>query len=281
LYGPAAPHALAAATPLTAGSNEVSASRTDGNAPTAVTLNDPTDVGSNQLTLSWTANADPDFKQYKIYRAYNPGVDETKTLVATIGARGNTVYINTGLNNNVTYYYKVYVYDTALNSTGSNEVSATTPQDQPPTGVSVTSPQAIGDIVRRTAEGVREASGDAVMSAAVFSNMRGGALQGQDPDGWASEGWMDVIIPMDYQMQSLQVRADERRFLETLYEDEHLLPKSEDLAVAIILQEAVARKNSVQSGGLPLFALSSARRNSPLRAALLRGATCGPPRPLW
>jgi uncharacterized lipoprotein YddW (UPF0748 family) len=83
--------------------------------------------------------------------------------------------------------------------------------------------QAIGDIVRRTAEGVREARGGAIMSAAVFANMLSGALQGQDPGGWAREGWMHVIIPMDYQMQSLQVRANERQFLEGLDDDEKLV----------------------------------------------------------
>jgi len=46
----------------------------------------------------------------------------------------------------VTYYYKVYVYDTAENGAASNEVNATTAQDQPPTGVSVTSPQASASV---------------------------------------------------------------------------------------------------------------------------------------
>ncbi|MGC9316548.1 MAG: glycoside hydrolase family 10 protein [Armatimonadota bacterium] len=83
--------------------------------------------------------------------------------------------------------------------------------------------QAIGDIVRRTAEGVREAAPDAIMSAAVFSNLRGGALQGQDPAGWAREGWIDVVIPMDYAMQTLAVRAHERQFLDALEDDDALV----------------------------------------------------------
>lgn len=83
--------------------------------------------------------------------------------------------------------------------------------------------EAIGDIVRRTAEGVRKVRADAIMSAAVFSNMRGGALQGQDPARWAREGWMDVIIPMDYQMQSLQVCSNENAFLSALDDDDRLV----------------------------------------------------------
>lgn len=82
---------------------------------------------------------------------------------------------------------------------------------------------AIGDIVRRTAEGVREVRPDAVMSAAVFSGLQGGALQGQDAPGWAREGWIDVVIPMDYAMQSLQVRASERQFLDALDDDDVLV----------------------------------------------------------
>ena len=81
---------------------------------------------------------------------------------------------------------------------------------------------AIGDIVRRTAEGVRDVRSDAIMSAAVFSNMGGGAMQGQDPAGWARKGWLDVVIPMDYAMETLAVRANERQFLKALADDDKL-----------------------------------------------------------
>ncbi|MFW6169523.1 MAG: glycoside hydrolase family 10 protein [Planctomycetota bacterium] len=83
--------------------------------------------------------------------------------------------------------------------------------------------QAIGDIVRRTAERVRKVRPQAKLSAAVFSNLRGGALQGQDPAGWARQGWIDLVLPMDYQMQTLQVRANERNFLEALDDDSQLV----------------------------------------------------------
>lgn len=83
--------------------------------------------------------------------------------------------------------------------------------------------EAIGDIVRRTAEGVREVRPGAIMSAAVFANMRGGAIQGQDPAAWARAGWLDLVIPMDYAMQTVQVRAHERQFLEALDDDDKLV----------------------------------------------------------
>ena len=65
---------------------------------------------------------------------------------------------------------------------------------------------------------------DAQQHLAIFvSNMHGGALQGQDPAGWARHGWIDLILPMDYQMQTLQVRSNERQFLEALDVDDQLV----------------------------------------------------------
>jgi len=82
---------------------------------------------------------------------------------------------------------------------------------------------AIGDIVQRTAESVRKARPGAWMSAAVFSGLASGARQGQDPARWAKEGWIDVMIPMDYAMQTLAVRSNERQFLNVLDDDNKLV----------------------------------------------------------
>ncbi len=81
---------------------------------------------------------------------------------------------------------------------------------------------AVGDIVERTAGGVRKVRPNAALSAAVFANMPSGASQGQDPAGWADRGWLDLVIPMDYQMQTLQVRSNERRFLDAMSDDDQL-----------------------------------------------------------
>ncbi len=83
--------------------------------------------------------------------------------------------------------------------------------------------QAIGEIVRRTAEGVRRVRPQAKMSAAVFSNLQGSAAQGQDSPGWANAGWTDIVMPMDYRMQTLQVRANERQFLSALTDKDKLV----------------------------------------------------------
>ncbi|MGQ9732289.1 MAG: glycoside hydrolase family 10 protein [Candidatus Zipacnadales bacterium] len=83
--------------------------------------------------------------------------------------------------------------------------------------------QAIADIVQRTAEGTRAVRPKAMLSAAVFANLQSGARQGQDPAGWVRKGWLDVIIPMDYSMQTLAVRSNERQFLDALDNDDKLV----------------------------------------------------------
>ena len=83
--------------------------------------------------------------------------------------------------------------------------------------------EAIGDIVRRTAEGVRRVRPKAMLSAAVFADPASGAAQGQDPAGWARQGWLDVVIPMDYKMQTLGLAASERKFLAALDDDAKLV----------------------------------------------------------
>ncbi len=83
--------------------------------------------------------------------------------------------------------------------------------------------QAVGDIVRRVAEGAREVRPGITLSAAVFSSMDSGGRQGQDSPNWAREGWLDLVIPMDYAMQTLSVRANERKFLDALDDDDDQL----------------------------------------------------------
>jgi uncharacterized lipoprotein YddW (UPF0748 family) len=82
---------------------------------------------------------------------------------------------------------------------------------------------ALGNIVRRVARGVRRFKPDAMISAAVFVNLESGARQGQDPAGWARQGWVDLVMPMDYDMSSLRVRANENRFLGIMHDDDKLV----------------------------------------------------------
>jgi hypothetical protein len=64
----------------------------------------------NQMTLEWTANTDPDFEAYIIYRSTN-NIDfvEIKRL-------SEDTYIDTGLTQNTNYYYKIGAIDVSGNA---------------------------------------------------------------------------------------------------------------------------------------------------------------------
>ena len=106
-----------------AGSNEISANTFDA-VPNPVVLDEPSSVGTNRLTLTWSVNGATDFREYRVYRSMQPGVTTASTLVATIADREKTYYDDTGLDlagNN--YYYRIYVYDAGGKNSRSNEVT--------------------------------------------------------------------------------------------------------------------------------------------------------------
>jgi fibronectin type 3 domain-containing protein len=107
----------------TAGSNE-RAARTFDAVPYPVVLDDPSSVGTDRLTLTWSQSEATDFQDYRVYRSMAPGVTTTSTLVATITDRERTFFDDTGLNlagNH--YYYRVYVFDAGGKNARSNEVT--------------------------------------------------------------------------------------------------------------------------------------------------------------
>jgi fibronectin type 3 domain-containing protein len=77
-------------------------------------------AASAQVTLSWTASSGA--TSYNIYRATAAG-GEGSTAIAT--GITTTSYVNTGLTNGTTYYYKVAAVNGGGTSTQSNEASAT------------------------------------------------------------------------------------------------------------------------------------------------------------
>ena len=106
----------------TAGSNTISTHTFDAY-PDPVLLDEPSSVGSNRATLSWSENASTDFREYRLYRSLVPGVTTSSTLVTTITDRERTYFDDTGLDLALnTYYYRVYVFDIAGKSSRSNEV---------------------------------------------------------------------------------------------------------------------------------------------------------------
>ncbi len=115
-----------------AASNEVSGSTEYETGPTAIVLEDPSDVTATSMVLSWSQSQAADFHAYRLYRDEQLEVDEGATLVHSIGDVGLTDFLDTGLIPNTTYYYRVYVEDEWGFATGSNVVTATTLNTEAP-----------------------------------------------------------------------------------------------------------------------------------------------------
>ncbi len=91
------------------------------------------------LHLAWSQNQDGDFAAYRLYRAREAGVENAsdRRLAADISSRMTTVYDDTDLEENTTYYYQIAVYDQYGLHSYSNEVSATTGENEPPEPVTL------------------------------------------------------------------------------------------------------------------------------------------------
>ena len=73
------------------------------------------------VSLSWSKNEDPDFESYRIFRDTVAGVDLNDTLVATVTDQNQTTFVDEGSDPDSTNYYRVFVFDRAGLSSGSNE----------------------------------------------------------------------------------------------------------------------------------------------------------------
>src|SRR6056297_607429 len=115
--------------------------RTESNATSATTTdydNTPIDdlvataSSSTEISLSWTANEDPEsaFSRYEIYRSETSGDSTSSELIATITDQTVTSTTDIGLKDGNDYFYKIYVVDldddNGEDRTESNATSATT-----------------------------------------------------------------------------------------------------------------------------------------------------------
>ncbi|NVM31115.1 MAG: PQQ-binding-like beta-propeller repeat protein, partial [Candidatus Helarchaeota archaeon] len=81
----------------------------------------------NALSLSWTANTEPDLANYKVYRSMTPGfIPSLGNFVAT--SMTNT-YLDTGLTDDLTYYYRISALDEVPNEGTPSDQASGTPHD--------------------------------------------------------------------------------------------------------------------------------------------------------
>ncbi len=95
-------------------------------APPAVTLGSPDKITHDSMRLSWNDPGAADFASYRVYRSETSTVDTNSELVATILDPAVTTFTDTGLQARRTYYYRVYLVDTADVFSPSNRASAMT-----------------------------------------------------------------------------------------------------------------------------------------------------------
>jgi fibronectin type 3 domain-containing protein len=118
--------------------------------PDPVTMFQPTSASSQQsaLRLTWTASKDTfDFANYSIYRSLTPNFTPLPAnLIDRVTLRETTFYTDLNLLAGTTYYYRIVVFDLAgFNSASSNEVSARTTANLPPSPVILNTPILAGD----------------------------------------------------------------------------------------------------------------------------------------
>ncbi|MFC1966818.1 hypothetical protein ACFLWI_07780, partial [Chloroflexota bacterium] len=83
--------------------------------------------GDTEISLDWDDNTEPDLSSYNIYRGLTSG---NYTQIESLWASSN--YTDTGLTNEVTYYYVVTAVDLGSNESGYSNEDSATPTDLPP-----------------------------------------------------------------------------------------------------------------------------------------------------
>ncbi len=81
----------------------------------------------NRVTLGWQSLANENFACYELFYDTIPGVTESSIPIKKITMKKDTSYIVDGLEQNTTYYFKVFIFNSDSFS-ASNELSVTTSQ---------------------------------------------------------------------------------------------------------------------------------------------------------
>ncbi len=113
----------------------------DGTAPPNVS-NFTVTIGERQVSLTWTNPVSSDFAGVKILRKTDSyPVDPNDGTVIYDGT--GTSYLDTGLTNGTTYYYKAFSRDVVLNYSSGAQVSATPNDVTPPAQITALSATAL------------------------------------------------------------------------------------------------------------------------------------------
>ncbi len=143
-----------------AASTVSSATPADGTAP-AAPGNLLAAPGDAVVSLSWTAPADTDIAQYRVYRSLTSPVDTTPGTEITSVQSDTLAYTNTGLTNGTEYFYAVTAVDTAGNQSSASAEKSATPTQAP----DVTAPAA--------PVGLSAAAGDSKITLSWTANAEG------------------------------------------------------------------------------------------------------------
>jgi fibronectin type 3 domain-containing protein len=112
------------------------------NPPVASRMFPPASIGNRYeaLYLSWTANTDTDFLRYKLFRGNTAEVDTASYLISIITTSATAALVDSNLQENTSYFYRIYVYDTQGLASGSNVVEGKTLFNLPPQAVTLETP---------------------------------------------------------------------------------------------------------------------------------------------
>ncbi len=95
--------------------------------PIPIKLFDITKVESTSLKLIWNKTNATDFREYKLYRHLNSGLDEsTGVLVHVSTSNNDTTFEDNEVSPNTKYFYRIYVMNDYGRLGGSNIVNSTT-----------------------------------------------------------------------------------------------------------------------------------------------------------
>jgi fibronectin type 3 domain-containing protein len=103
------------------GSNITQATTPANEAPKPVVLSQPVPDG-DALTLTWSPSVENDFANYRLYRSTSAPVDTASAPIVVINNAQTTQYRDLSVQANVTYYYRLFVFDKYGLSAGSNQV---------------------------------------------------------------------------------------------------------------------------------------------------------------